>query len=417
MPFAKLGLSQPVVQGVQGAGYEHPMPIQTQAIPAILQGKDLIATAQTGTGKTAAFVLPILERLSRLRRPPTAGPWCLVLAPTRELALQVEESVRTYGRFVGVRAVALYGGVALGPQVAALKAHPEVVVATPGRLLDHLSRGNVQFKQLEVLVLDEADRMLDMGFLPDIRRILHELPARRQNLLFSATMPYGVEGLARRLMRDPVRISIGVQATPAEGISQTLYPVAGHLKMRLLTRLLEITPYESVLVFTRTKRGAESVSRALTRRGFSAAALHGDKSQSQRERALQNFRVGRHRILVATDVAARGLDIQGISHVVNYDVPETFDAYVHRIGRTARANAQGEALTLVALHEEDQVREIERRLKRSLPRVGVPDFEYSAPVPSHSHVHHDTARAATRGRKRNRQRAWGRGREAQRRPG
>ncbi len=417
MSFAKLGLSQPVIQGVQGAGYEHPMPIQEQAIPAILQGKDLIATAQTGTGKTAAFVLPILERLLCPRRQSTAGPRCLVLVPTRELALQVETSVRTYGRFADVSAVVLYGGVALGPQVVALKSHPEVVVATPGRLLDHLGRGNVQFRQLEVLVLDEADRMLDMGFLPDIRRILHELPARRQNLLFSATMPSGVEGLARRLMRDPVRISIGVQATPADGVSQALYPVAGHLKMPLLARLLEITPHGSVLVFTRTKRGAESVSRALTRRGFSAAALHGDKSQSQRERTLRDFRVGRHRILVATDVAARGLDIRGISHVVNYDVPETFDAYVHRIGRTARADAQGEAFTLVALHEEDQVREIERRLKRSLPRIGVPDFEYSAPVPSRPHARPGAVRATQGRNRRNRHRAWRRGREAQRRPG
>lgn len=384
MPFANLGLSEPIVNGVERAGYREPTPIQQKAIPPILEGKDVIATAQTGTGKTAAFVLPILERLARALKDANAkpkGPRCLVLAPTRELALQVEESVRTYGRFLRMRSAVLYGGVAIGPQVQALRAQPDVVIATPGRLLDHLGRGNVRFSRLEVLVLDEADRMLDMGFLPDIRRILSELPARRQNLLFSATMARGVESLARSLMRDPVRISIGVQATPAEGVSQALYPVAGHLKTQLLAKLLEITPHKSVLVFTRTKRGAERVARALIKKGFPAVALHGDKTQSQRERALQGFRDRKHRILVATDVAARGLDIRDISHVINYDVPESFDAYVHRVGRTARANAQGEAFTLVALDEEDLVRDIERRLKRSLPRVGVPDFEYSAPAP------------------------------------
>jgi ATP-dependent RNA helicase RhlE len=406
MPFAKLGLPQPITQGVQGAGYKCPTPIQEQAIPAILQGKDLIATAQTGTGKTAAFVLPILERLLRTERR-SSGPQCLVLTPTRELALQVEESVRTYGRFANVRSVALYGGVALGPQISALRSHPQVVVATPGRLLDHLGRRNVHFKDLSVLVLDEADRMLDMGFLPDIRRILHELPSERQNLLFSATMSHGVEGLARRLMKNPVRISIGVQATPVEGVSQVLYPVAGHLKTQLLARLLKTTPHTSVLVFTRTKRGAERVSRSLTNQGFPAAALHGDKSQSQRERALQSFRTGKHRILVATDVAARGLDIRGISHVVNYDVPETYDAYVHRIGRTARANALGKAFTLVAYHEEEYIVEIERRLKRSLPRESVTDFEYSAPVPPR-HSRPRSGGARTKGRGRNGRREWAR---------
>lgn len=384
MQFAKLGLSQPIVAGVERAGYTQPTPIQDQAIPAILKGKDVIATAQTGTGKTAAFLLPILEHLRRFK---SKGHHSLVLAPTRELALQVEESVRTYGRFLRVCAAALYGGVPLGPQVAALRADPHIIVATPGRLLDHLRRGNIRFSHLEVLVLDEADRMLDMGFLPDIRRILNSLPARRQNLLFSATMARGVEALARRLMKNPVRIAIGVEATPAEGISQALYPVARHLKTPLLARLLESTSHGSVLVFTRTKRGAEALVRALSRLGFSAAALHGDKSQSQRERTLREFRSGRERILVATDVAARGLDIRGISHVVNYDVPETFDSYVHRIGRTARADAQGEAFTLVAVHEEGQIHEIERRLQRSLPRMSVADFEYSAPVPPRSSRH------------------------------
>ncbi len=412
MPFAKLGLSEPIVNGVERAGYQEPTPIQQRAIPPILEGRDIIATAQTGTGKTAAFVLPVLERIARTLKDKDAnakpkGPRCLVLAPTRELALQVEESVRTYGRFLRVRSAVLYGGVAIGPQVQALHAQPDVVIATPGRLLDHLGRGNVRFSRLEVLVLDEADRMLDMGFLPDIRRILSELPARRQNLLFSATMARGVEALARSFMRDPVRISIGVQATPAEGVSQSLYPVAGHLKTELLARLLEITPHKSVLIFTRTKRGAERVARALAKKGFPAVALHGDKTQSQRERALQGFREQKHRILVATDVAARGLDIRDISHVINYDVPESFDAYVHRVGRTARANARGEALTLVAMDEEDLVRDIERRLKRSLPRVGVPDFEYSAPAPPRYG-------SRSRGSREGQGRSWGRGRSRRR---
>lgn len=387
MTFAQFGLSKPIVDGVERAGYTKPTPIQQQAIPPILEGKDVIATAQTGTGKTAAFVLPILERLARVRArvgdagPGAKGPRCLVLAPTRELALQVEESFRRYGHFLPLTSAAIYGGVAIGPQIQALRAGPDVVIATPGRLLDHLGRRTLRLNRLEVLVLDEADRMLDMGFLPDIRRILSQLPARRQNLLFSATMARGVEALARSLMQNPVRIAIGVQATPAEGVSQALYPVAGHLKTALLARLLAITPHRSVLVFTRTKRGAERLARALMKRGFPAVALHGDKTQSQRERALQGFRDRKHRILVATDVAARGLDIRDISHVINYDVPESFDTYVHRVGRTARANAQGEAFTLVAMDEEDRVREIERHLRRTLPRVGVPDFEYSAPAP------------------------------------
>ena len=404
MPFANLGLSEPIVNGVERAGYQEPTPIQQKAIPPILEGKDVIATAQTGTGKTAAFVLPILERLAHTSNSRPKGPRCLVLAPTRELALQVEESVRTYGSFLRLRSAVLYGGVAIGPQVQALRSCPDVVIATPGRLLDHLGRGNVRFRDLEVLVLDEADRMLDMGFLPDIRRILGELPSQRQNLLFSATMARGVESLARSLMRDPARISIGVQATPAEGVSQALYPVAGHLKPQLLARLLEITPHRSVLIFTRTKRGAEKVARTLIKKGFPAVALHGDKTQSQRERALQGFRDQKHRILVATDVAARGLDIRDISHVINYDVPESFDAYVHRVGRTARANAQGEAFTLVAMHEEDLVRDIERRLKRSLPRVGVPDFEYSAPAPPRREPSYSGSQRGRGGRNR----SWGR---------
>lgn len=407
MSFAQLGLSEPLVNGVKRAGYPEPTPIQEEAIPPALEGRDVIATAQTGTGKTAAFVLPLLEGLARTRSGRPRGPRCLVLVPTRELALQVEESVRTYGRFLRVRSAVVYGGVAIGPQVQALRAQPDVVIATPGRLLDHLERGNVRFPRLKVLVLDEADRMLDMGFLPDIRRILNELPAPRQNLLFSATMAPGVEALARRFLQNPVRISIGVEAAPAAGVSQALYPVAGHLKLRLLTHLLEITPHRSVLIFTRTKRGAEKVARTLLKKGFPAVALHGDKTQSQRERALQGFRDRKHRILVATDVAARGLDIRDISHVINYDVPESFDAYVHRVGRTARAHARGEAFTLVAMHEEDRVRAIERRLKRSLPRVGVPGFEYSAPAPPRREPSYSGSRRGRRSGNRNR--SWGRG--------
>ncbi len=376
MPFSKLGLSHPIVRGVRAAGYLEPTPIQSQAIPPILAGRDLIATAQTGTGKTAAFVLPILDRLQEKQ-----GLRCLILTPTRELAAQIETNIRDYARFTQIRCAAVYGGVTMGPQIAALQESPQILVATPGRLLDHIRHRHVRLSQIEIFVLDEADRMLDMGFLPDLRRIIHRLQGKRQNLFFSATMPRQIESLARQTLVDPLVVAVGPQAKPVEGVSQFLYPVPRHLKMAMLIKLLEITPHTSVLVFTRTKYGADKVARALHRQGYPVTALHGDRSQSQRSHALHGFRTGRYRILVATDLAARGLDVEGISHVINYDVPETPEAYIHRIGRTARAQAVGDAFTLVALEEEPSIHQIERHLQRVLPRVGVPDFEYSAPAP------------------------------------
>jgi ATP-dependent RNA helicase RhlE len=376
MPFSELGLSQSIVRGVRAAGYSEPTAIQAQAIPHILAGKDLIGTAQTGTGKTAAFVLPILQHLQDKE-----GLRCLILTPTRELAAQIETNVREYARFMRVRCAVVYGGVAMGPQIAALRSNPHILVATPGRLLDHMGRGNVRLDGVEILVLDEADRMLDMGFMPDVRRILQHLPKKRQNLLFSATMPREIESLARNTLADPVKISVGPTATPATNVSQFLYPVPHHLKMAMLLKLLQITSYTSILIFTRTKYRADKVANALNKNNYSAARLHGDRSQSQRSQALHGFRTGRYRIMVATDLAARGLDVEGISHVINYDVPETPEAYIHRIGRTARAQAVGDAFTLVSQDEERDVYLIEKHLKRAIPRVGVPDFEYSAPPP------------------------------------
>jgi len=376
MPFSKLGLSHLVVRGVRAAGYVEPTPIQSQAIPHILAGKDLLGTAQTGTGKTAAFVLPILDRLKD-----KSGLHCLILTPTRELAAQIDTSVRDYARFTHLRGTAVYGGVAMGPQIEALRSKPQILVATPGRLLDHMHRRHVDLSRIEILVLDEADRMLDMGFLPDIRRILHALPKRRQNLMFSATMPHQIESLARQTLIHPVTVTIGSRAKPADNVSQFLYPVPRHLKTAMLIKLLETTAYTSVLVFTRTKHGADRVARSLHKKGYPVTCLHGDRNQNQRSHSLQGFRTGRYRVMVATDLAARGLDVDGISHVINYDVPETPEAYIHRIGRTARAQAVGDAFTLVALEEEESIHLIERHLQKVLPRVGVADFEYSAPAP------------------------------------
>jgi ATP-dependent RNA helicase RhlE len=382
MPFSELGLSQSIVRGVRAVGYSEPTPIQTQAIPAILSGRDLIGIAQTGTGKTAAFVLPILEKLKDGR-----GLRCLVLTPTRELAAQVETSVRDYARFMRLRGAAIYGGVSMGPQIGALRRGVDIVVATPGRLLDHMNRRTIQFSQLQMLVLDEADRMLDMGFLPDIKRIIESLPRKRQTLLFSATIPQEIEQLARQILVNPALIEVGRRTSPAEGVAQFLYPVSRHLKMRLLLKILESTATTSVLVFTRTKNGADKVARILNERGHSSAQIHGDRSQSQRSHSLHGFRTGRYKILVATDIAARGLDIEGISHVINYDVPATPEDYVHRIGRTARAQTLGDAFTIVSPEEEDIVRDIERVLKKKLPRVTVPDFDYRAAPPPRPQGH------------------------------
>jgi ATP-dependent RNA helicase RhlE len=376
MPFTSLGLSRAITKGVSAAGYTAPTPIQTQAIPQILERKDLIGTAQTGTGKTAAFVLPILHRVHADK-----GLRCLVLTPTRELAAQIESNIKKYSRFMRVWCTTVYGGVSIGPQINSLKRKPQFVVATPGRLLDLINRGCLNLKDFGIFVLDEADRMLDMGFMPDIRKITKMLPDRRQNLLFSATMPQEIESLARQTLRDPLRITIGAPTTPVEKISQYTYPVPHYLKMSLLRRILQESRDGTVLIFTRTKHRADKVARMLNRNDFKATQMHGDRSQSQRTQALEGFRSGRYRIMVATDIAARGLDVKGISHVINYDVPETAEAYVHRIGRTARADTYGDAFTLVGRNEEETMCMVERQLKLDLPRIEFPDFDYRAPAP------------------------------------
>jgi ATP-dependent RNA helicase RhlE len=376
--FDPLGLDPVLRKAVSAIGYEAPTPIQREAIPPILAGRDVIGTAQTGSGKTAAFLLPILQRLLKGSPGRTRA---LVLSPTRELAAQTEAALHDLAKGTRIRGKAVYGGVGMAPQEHALRGGVDVVVATPGRLLDHMSRRNVDFRALEVLVLDEADRMLDMGFLPDVRRIIDALPRHRQTLLFSATMPPEIEQLSRSIMRDPVRVAVSPPHRPPPSIRHEVYPVPQHLKTPLLVHLLGREDMMSVLVFVRTKRRADRVARQMGAARFPVARIHGDRSQSQRETALEGFRSGRHQVLVATDVAARGLDVEGISHVINYDVPMVPTDYVHRVGRTARMEAMGEALTFVTPEEESDLRAIEKALGRSIPRVTLPDFDYRAPPP------------------------------------
>ncbi len=375
--FDRLGLDPILLRSVREVGYTAPTPIQREAIPPIMARRDVVGTAQTGSGKTAAFLLPILHHLLPQARGATR---VLILTPTRELAAQIAAALRDLARGTALGGKAVYGGVAMGPQEQALRQGVDFIIATPGRLLDHMGRGNVDFRRLEVLVLDEADRMLDMGFLPDVRRIVQALPTRRQTLLFSATIPREVEDLARDILIDPVRIEVG-PPRPPEAIRHAVYPVAPHLKVPLLLRLLDREDMMSVLVFTRTKRRADQVAKQVGRAGFKVGRLHGDRSQGQREAALQGFRSGHHQILVATDVAARGLDVLGISHVINFDVPPVATDYIHRVGRTARVEAEGEAITLVTPQEEMDLRGIETALGSEFPRETIADFDYAAPAP------------------------------------
>jgi ATP-dependent RNA helicase RhlE len=373
MPFTTLGLPASIVKGVRAAGYTEPTPIQQRAIPIILAGSDLVGAAQTGTGKTAAFLLPILARLLEGHRALRA----LVLVPTRELAAQVETNARDYGRFTGLRAGVAYGGVPIGPQERLLRNEGlDLLVATPGRLLDLHGRQSVTFEDIEVLVLDEADRMVDMGFAPDLRRILRLLPERRQTLMFSATMPPELNRVASEALHDPQRVDLAPPSRPAAGITQAIYPVPRHLKTDLLDQVLLSDDVGSAIVFARTKHGADRLARQLKVRGHSVAALHGDRSQSQRERALDDLKRGRIQVLVATDIASRGIDVDDISHVINFDVPHTPEDYVHRIGRTGRVDASGDAFTLMSPEEKTDVAAIERFLGRSIPRVVIPDFDY-----------------------------------------
>ncbi|MGH7719082.1 MAG: DEAD/DEAH box helicase [Gemmatimonadaceae bacterium] len=370
--FASLRLAQPLMEAVRDAGYDAPTPIQAQAIPLALNGRDVIGLAQTGTGKTAAFTLPILHRLAGGPRRVRA----LVLTPTRELAAQVRVSFEKYARHTDIRVAEVYGGVAIGPQEQALRRGVDVVVATPGRLLDHMERRNIVFDDLEVLVLDEADRMLDMGFAPQINRIVAEIPRYRQTLLFSATMPPEVEALARKYLRKPVVVQVGRRNEAVSTVTHAVYPVPREKKSALLGQLLRREEMDSVLVFTRTKYGADKVVRHLEREGINALAMHADKTQAQRQDALDRFKGGQIRVLVATDIAQRGLDIAGISHVINYDVPAQPEDYVHRIGRTGRAAATGDAFTLMAPDEIATVRLIERVLGQPIPRISVPGFDF-----------------------------------------
>ena len=370
--FDELGLKPEVLVAVREAGYTHPTPIQQEAIPLALRGRDLIGLAQTGTGKTAAFTLPIIDRL-------LDGPRrtrVLILTPTRELAAQVDESFTKYSKGSGLSVVAVYGGVGLEPQEKALRRGVDVVVATPGRLIDHLERHNVSFENLEVLVLDEADRMLDMGFAPQINRIVAQIPPYRQTLLFSATMPPEVEALARKYLRKPLVVQVGRRSEAASTVTHAVYPVPKDKKSALLIELLNKPEMDSVLVFTRTKHGADRVVRHLERANVNAVAMHADKSQGQRTKALEDFKSGRVRVLVATDIAQRGLDISGISHVINYDVPQQPEDYVHRIGRTGRAAATGDAYTFMSADEIAMVRTIERIIAQQIPRISVPGYDF-----------------------------------------
>ena len=370
--FAELMLAPELLRAVADAGYTAPTPIQARAIPLILRGRDIMGLAQTGTGKTAAFTLPIVQRL--LGGPRRAR--ALILTPTRELAVQVKESFAKYAEHSGLVIVDIYGGVPLGPQEQALRTGVDVIVATPGRLLDHMERQNVAFDDLEVLVLDEADRMLDMGFAPQLNRIVAEIPKYRQTLLFSATMPPEVEALARKYLRKPIVVQVGMRTQAASTVTHAVYPVPRDRKSDLLIELLRQTELDSVLVFTRTKHGADKVVRNLESEGISALAIHSEKSQGQRTDALDRFRKGTIRVLVATDIAQRGLDIAGISHVINYDVPAQAEDYVHRIGRTGRAAATGDAFTFMAADEISMVRLIERTLGQPIPRISVPGYDF-----------------------------------------
>jgi len=375
MSFNSLGLAPELLRAVADEGYEHPTPIQQEAIPLALAGRDLIGSAQTGTGKTAAFMLPILQRLAQ--RGAQHVLRALILVPTRELAEQVLQSARAYGRHLHVTAAAVYGGVGLEPQTRALRHGVDIVVATPGRLLDHMERGHVDFSQLEVLVLDEADRMLDMGFAPDVRRILRALPDKRQTMLFSATVSSEVDALARAALDRHASVEIGRRATPAEGVEHVIVAVDKLQKRGVLAKILQAKPAGQTLIFTRTKYGADKLVTFLRREAIPAHAIHGDKAQSHRTRTLDAFRSGAADILVATDIAARGIDVDGIRMVVNFDVPQDPEVYVHRVGRTARAGARGLALTLLSPDEWLLMGDIEKLVGRVFPREVIPGFEPS----------------------------------------
>ncbi len=380
MNFTQFNLDPRLMQGIKKAGYDTATPIQEAAIPAALRGRDIIGTAQTGTGKTAAFVLPILNKLLTGQRNVTRT---LIVTPTRELAEQIHDVIKVLSVGTKLKSATIYGGVGAAPQIQALRNGAEILVACPGRLLDLIQQGHAKMNHIEILVLDEADRMFDMGFLPDVRRIVKAVPEKRQTMMFSATFPADVELLAQQALKQPQKIAMGI-IKPAHTVTHALYPVPPHLKSALLLELLKRTDTNSVLVFTRTKYRAQKVSQQILRAGFKVTSLHGDRSQGQRQTALKDFKSGTHPIMVATDIAARGLDVENISHVINYDMPDTADAYIHRIGRTGRAQRTGDAFTLITEEDKDMIRILERIMGSPIRRETLEGFDYTRPAPPRS---------------------------------
>jgi ATP-dependent RNA helicase RhlE len=397
MAFKSLGLCDPLVQGILATGYTAPTEIQSQAIPAAVEGRDVIGCAQTGTGKTAAFVLPILNRLHNKPAPAKKVIRSLILTPTRELAVQIEQCITGYGRFLHFHTLAIYGGVNIEGQLRALRRGVDIVVATPGRLLDHIQRHSIDLKSVEVLVLDEADRMFDMGFIKDVRKIIAVVPQHRQTMLFSATMSPEVKTLASGVQKSPKMIQVGQQRNPIETITQHIYPVRKDQKMDLLQHMLAKGKMDCVLVFSRTKHGADKISHRLERAGIRSVAIHSNRSQSQRERAMAGFKAGKFQVMVATDIAARGIDVEGISHVVNFDVPAFAEDYIHRIGRTGRAAATGDAITLVSTEEEKYFRQIEKFIGHRLPMEKCPEFIRTKPDLSRPLVVAEPSRPSSHG--------------------
>jgi ATP-dependent RNA helicase RhlE len=372
MAFSNFGLSPAILDGVKAMGYVDPTPIQLRAIPMIMAGTDVIGSAQTGTGKTAAFSLPILSKLGQH----TPATRVLILEPTRELAAQVETAIRDFARFTNLKVAVIFGGVGYGKQMDALRTGVDILVATPGRLLDHMERGTCRLDKVEFLILDEADRMLDMGFLPDVRRIVEKCPRQRHTSLFSATIPPQIETLIKWAMKNPETIEIGARRTPAETVKHVIYPVAEDQKSDLLRALLDQVNYESVIIFCRTKHRADRIAHLLKKNNHAVAVLHSNRTQREREEALHGFRHGRYEVLVATDIAARGLDIADVSHVINYDVPQHPEDYIHRIGRTGRAEATGDAFTLMVAEDSQHVASIERFISQKISRIKLEGFNY-----------------------------------------
>jgi ATP-dependent RNA helicase RhlE len=388
MSFNTLGLGPKLLQAVHEAGYTTPTPIQAAAIPHVLGGHDLIGIAQTGTGKTAAFVLPLLEQISQLQ--PSRNPRVLIVAPTRELAAQIDEAVRDLSKHLRIRRATIFGGVGETPQIDAVRRGVDILVATPGRLIDLMGAGHITLRDVKHLVLDEADRMLDMGFLPQIRRIVKAVTRERQTLLFSATLSSDIEKLTGEFLRNPRHVEIGRRSNPADTVEQFLYPVPKSRKIDLLLTLLRDESLDTVLIFSRTKHGADKIARKLKQAGIDSATLHSNRSQSQRTQALAAFKSGRVRVLVATDIAARGIDVEAISHVVNFDFPMHAEDYVHRIGRTGRAEAEGDAISFVTPDDETYVRDLERMIGRRVPRKRVDGFDYTETVPVAHQAAHPT---------------------------